>query len=49
MLAGLSEAVVRVAAGVAYVAEPEPDRRDEGAVRLVGRIRAEFDPRGILV
>jgi FAD/FMN-containing dehydrogenase len=49
VLAGLSDAVVRVAAGVAYVAQPVPDRRDEGAVRLVDRIRAEFDPRGVLV
>ena len=47
-LARLPEAVVRVAAGVAYVGEPVLEAPEPGLVRLVERIRAEFDPRGVL-
>jgi glycolate dehydrogenase FAD-binding subunit len=48
-LAGLDQAVVRVAAGVAYVAAPLPDPRDPAEVALVERVRAQFDPQGVLV
>ena len=48
-LAGLDEAVVRVAAGVAYVGEPVPDPRDPVEVALAERVRAAFDPQGVLV
>jgi glycolate oxidase FAD binding subunit len=49
VLAGLEEAIVRVSAGVAYVPEPVPDPRDAGELALLERIRAQFDPRGVLV
>ena len=49
VLAGLDEAVVRVSAGVAYVSEPVPDPRDPAEIALVERIRARFDPAGVLV
>jgi glycolate oxidase FAD binding subunit len=42
------EAIVRAAAGVAYVPEPVPDSRDPGEVALVERIRAQLDPHGTL-
>ncbi len=48
-LAGLEEAVVRVSAGVAYVADPVPDPRDPAEVALAERVRAAFDPGGVLV
>ncbi len=48
-LGALEEAVVRVSAGVAYVAEPVPDRRDPVEVALAERVRAAFDPSGVLV
>jgi glycolate oxidase FAD binding subunit len=48
-LGGLEEAVVRVAAGVAYVPEPVADPRDPAEVALTERVRAEFDPQGVLV
>jgi glycolate oxidase FAD binding subunit len=48
-LAGLDEAVVRVAAGVAYVREPIADPRDPTEVTLAERVRAQFDPQGVLV
>ncbi len=48
-LDGLDEAVVRVAAGVAYVAEPVADPRDPAEVALAERVRAAFDPAGVLV
>jgi glycolate oxidase FAD binding subunit len=47
-LAGLEQAVVRPAAGVAYVPGPLPDPRDEGERRLAERVRLEFDPQGVL-
>ena len=47
-LAGLDEAVVRVAAGVAYVPVPVADPRDPAVVALAERIRAQFDPHGVL-
>ena len=43
------EAVVRVAAGVAYVPDPVPDPRDDALLALAERVRAELDPSGILV
>jgi glycolate oxidase FAD binding subunit len=49
VLAAHDEAVVRVAAGVAYVQEEVPDSRDPGEIALVERIRAQFDPGGVLV
>jgi glycolate oxidase FAD binding subunit len=51
-LEGIDEAVVRVASGVAYVAQAIPgdtgSRGDDGAALLVGRIRRELDPQGVL-
>jgi glycolate oxidase FAD binding subunit len=51
-LEGIDEAVVRVAAGVAYVAHATPgdtgSRGDDGAALLVVRIRRELDPQGVL-
>jgi glycolate oxidase FAD binding subunit len=48
-LGGLDQAVVRVAAGVAYVATAVPDPRDPAEVALAERVRAQFDPHGVLV
>jgi glycolate oxidase FAD binding subunit len=48
-LEGLGEAVVRVAAGVAYLAAPVADPRDPAEVALAERVRALFDPQGVLV
>ena len=49
-LAGLDEAVVRPAAGVAYTAEAQPSGSEpQSAVEaLVEQIRREFDPNGVL-
>ena len=47
-LDGLDQAVVRVAAGVAYVPEPQPDPRDESELRLAERVRQQLDPAGTL-
>ena len=43
-LAGLDAAVVRVAAGVAYVEDEVEDPRDPAEVVLAERVRAQFDP-----
>jgi glycolate oxidase FAD binding subunit len=48
-LGEVDEAVVRVSAGVAYVPTPVPDPRDPAEVALVERLRAQFDPAGVLV
>ncbi len=48
-LAGLDDAVVRVAAGVAYVREQVADLRDPAEVALAERVRSQFDPAGVLV
>ena len=48
-LAGLDEAIVRPAAGVAYTAGgSEPRSPDGGSATLVERIRRELDPNGVL-
>jgi glycolate oxidase FAD binding subunit len=47
-LAGLGEAVVRPAAGVAYTREARVSAGSESAHRLVDRIARELDPRGVL-
>jgi len=47
-LHGLGESVVRVSAGVAYVGEPVEDPRDPAAIALAERVRAQFDPAGVL-
>jgi hypothetical protein len=48
-LAGLDEAVVRPAAGVAYTASDTVSQGvDDDALRLVERIRRELDPNGVL-
>jgi glycolate oxidase FAD binding subunit len=47
-LAALDDAVVRVAAGVAYVPEPVADPRDPAEIALAERVRAAFDPDGLL-
>ncbi len=49
LLAAEDEAVVRVAAGVAYVPHEVADPRDPAEIALVERIRAQFDPQGVLV
>jgi glycolate oxidase FAD binding subunit len=47
-LAGLDKAVVRPAAGVAYVSHDIADGRPEGVRRLAEAVRAAFDPDGVL-
>ena len=47
-LATLETAVVRPAAGVAYVPEPVPADASEAVERLTESIRRAFDPRGVL-
>jgi glycolate oxidase FAD binding subunit len=47
-LAQLDEAVVRVSAGVAYVPDEVEDPREPAEVTLVERVRAQFDPQGVL-
>jgi len=50
-LAGLSEAVVRPAAGIAYTTaarEPGDAASSEALDRLLARIKAELDPHGVL-
>jgi glycolate oxidase FAD binding subunit len=47
-LSGLEEGLIRVSAGVAYVRRPIGDRRDLAAVVLAERVRAQFDPQGVL-
>ena len=47
-LAGLDEGVIRVAAGVAYVPTPVADPRDSVEIALAERVRAAFDPAGVL-
>jgi glycolate oxidase FAD binding subunit len=44
----LDRAVVRPAAGVAYVSDQAVDDRSEGVRRLVEAVRAAFDPDGVL-
>ena len=48
VLAEHEEAVVRVAAGVAYVSDTLPDPRDDALLALTERVRAAFDPHGVL-
>jgi hypothetical protein len=48
-LSGVDEALVRVSSGVAYVREPVADPRDPVELALLERIRAGFDPAGVLV
>jgi glycolate oxidase FAD binding subunit len=48
VLAGLPEAVVRPAAGVAYVPAPVPEEADPGVARLVESIRSQLDTRRVL-
>jgi len=48
-LAGVDEALVRPGAGSAYVRFPVDDRREAGARVVAERIRAAFDPQGVLV
>jgi glycolate oxidase FAD binding subunit len=47
-LAALPEAVVRPAAGVAYVPQGPTPSRSDGVARVVEAIRRELDPRGVL-
>jgi glycolate oxidase FAD binding subunit len=47
-LASVPEAVVRVAAGVAYVPEPLTDEKPEPVRLLQERVRERFDPQGVL-
>jgi glycolate oxidase FAD binding subunit len=48
VLAGLSEAVMRPAAGVAYVPDEIADEPDPAVARLLERLYSELDPRGVL-
>jgi len=48
VLAEHEEAVVRVAAGVAYVSDTLPDPRGDALLALTERLRAAFDPHGVL-
>jgi len=48
-LDGLGEAVVRVSAGVAHVADEVPDPRDPAEIALAERVQAQLDPAGVLV
>jgi glycolate oxidase FAD binding subunit len=47
-LAGHREAVVRPAAGVAFVPAPTGDETADSALALAERVRARFDPMGVL-
>ncbi len=47
-LEGLDEAVVRPAAGVAYVREPRSAARDSALEPLFARLAEELDPHGVL-
>ena len=47
-LARVPEAVVRPAAGIAYLAAPVPDETPEPVRLLQERVRARFDPQGVL-
>jgi FAD/FMN-containing dehydrogenase len=47
-LTRLDTAIVRPAAGAAYVPEPVPEPRSEALLRLTERLRAEFDPERVL-
>ncbi len=47
-LAGLEEAIVRPAAGVAYTPSDTAPPADEGVRKLVERIARELDPGGVL-
>jgi glycolate oxidase FAD binding subunit len=48
-IAGLEEAVVRPASGVAYAREVRPAEIDEAAQRLIDVIRGQLDPQRVLV
>ena len=48
-LSSLEEGVVRVAAGVAYVPHEAADPRDDSELRLLERVRRQFDPAGTLL
>jgi len=48
VLTGLPEAVVRVAAGVAYVPEALPNQTPDPVRLLQERVRERFDPQGVL-
>jgi glycolate oxidase FAD binding subunit len=47
-LADVPEAVVRPAAGIAFVSDPVPDETPEPVRLLQERVRERFDPRGVL-
>ncbi|MSO95184.1 MAG: FAD-binding oxidoreductase [Thermoleophilia bacterium] len=47
-LTGLPEAVVRPAAGIAYLPDAVPDTTPEPVRLLQERVRARFDPQGVL-
>ena len=48
VLESLEEAVLRPAAGVAYVRDPVPEESNPGAERLTEAIRSVFDPQRVL-
>jgi len=48
-LEGAPAAVVRPAAGIAYLPAAAPDETPEPVLRLQERVRARFDPHGVLV
>jgi FAD/FMN-containing dehydrogenase len=47
-LSNHDEALVRPAAGVAYVADPVPEPEDRALATLVARLKAQFDPDQVL-
>ena len=47
-LDGVPEAIVRPAAGVAYVPDPVREETAEALLRLQARVKARFDPHGVL-
>jgi glycolate oxidase FAD binding subunit len=48
VLSSLDQAVVRPAAGVAYVPGPSDEQTPEPVLRVLERIRKRFDPQGVL-
>lgn len=48
VLSSLDEAVVRAAAGIAYVPRPDDDDTPQPVLDLQERIRERFDPQGVL-
>jgi hypothetical protein len=48
LLAGVSHAIVRPAAGIAHLPSPVPDETSAAVRALQDRVRARFDPQAVL-